>query len=395
MRDYKYYKNALSGIPMPYAFLDLDLLQQNIEDILTRSNGKNIRIASKSIRSTAVLKRILESSNQFQGIMCYAAQEAVDLAKEGFHDLLLGYPIWDPTYLQAIARETQEGAQITLMVDSIKHVKQIETIALNHNMRLPLCIDLDLSYPFFGLHFGVYRSPIRTIESLLELVKYIASSDHVWLDGVMGYEAQIAGVGDNHRQQKLKSLLIRWLKKRSIRELRQRRAEAIKHIHQLGLPLRFVNGGGTGSLLTTSTEQVVTEVTVGSGFFSPTLFDHYRDFRYQPTAGYAIEIVRKPKQHVFTCAGGGYIASGAVGVEKQPTPYLPAGAKLISLEGTGEVQTPILYNGPEELQLGDPIFMRHSKSGELCEHFTHLHCISGGKVVEKITTYRGEEKCYL
>ncbi len=395
MRDYEYYKKALSGNPMPHAFLDLDLLQQNIHDILARSNGKNIRIASKSIRSTAVLRRILDSSKQFQGILCFAAQEAVDLAKEGFRDLLLGYPVWDPIYLEAIAHATLQNAQITLMVDSIEHVEQIERIARSHNVRIPLCIDLDLSYDLFGLHFGVYRSPIHTLAALLELVKRVAHSDYVWLDGVMGYEAQIAGVGDNNRHQKLKSKVIQWLKRRSLPELRRRRAEAVASIENLGISLRFVNGGGTGSLQTTSEEQVITEVTVGSGFFAPTLFDHYRDFRYQPAAGYAIEIVRIPKTHLYTCAGGGYIASGSVGVDKQPSPYLPHDTELLPLEGAGEVQTPIRYRGEVPLQHGDPIFMRHSKSGELCERFDSLYCISDGKIIERVFTYRGEGKCYL
>ncbi|MBI3735552.1 amino acid deaminase/aldolase, partial [Candidatus Sumerlaeota bacterium] len=91
----------------------------------------------------------------------------------------------------------------------------------------------------------------------------------------------------------------------------------------------------------------------------------------------------------------GYIASGAAGKDKLPYPYLPAGSELLPLEGAGEVQTPIAYRGPEKLEIGDPIFMRHSKAGELCERFKSLLLVSAGKIVDEVPTYRGEGECFV
>jgi D-serine deaminase-like pyridoxal phosphate-dependent protein len=211
----------------------------------------------------------------------------------------------------------------------------------------------------------------------------------------MGYEAQIAGVGDNYPKSAPKNSLVRWLKQRAVREVAQRRAAIIDLIKSYNVPLRFVNGGGTGSLRTTREEAGVTEITVGSGFYSPALFDNYRDFRYRPAAGFAIEIVRQPSPTIYTCLGGGYVASGPIGADRHPKPYLPTEAHFAPLEGPGEVQTPIIYTGPTALALGDPIFLRHSKAGELCERFEHLLLVSQGKIVDKVTTYRGDGQCFL
>ncbi len=393
--DYAYYKQVFAGRPMPFAYLDLDLLEQNIRQMVDRANGKRVRLASKSLRSVAVLRRILASHDCFQGIMCFTAQEAAYLASQGFDDLLIGYPAWNQQDIAAIARASTAGTSITLMVDSIEHVEQIESIALQHNVRLPLCLEIDLSMHLPGLHFGVWRSPIHTAEQARPVIERIMASPHVWLDGLMGYEAQIAGVGDNFPGHRVKNMLVQQLKQRSIRELADRRAALIKLVESYGLPLRFVNGGGTGSIATTRTEAGVTEITVGSAFYAPALFDNYRDFRYQPAAGFAIEIVRCPRPTIYTCLGGGYIASGSVGSEKQPQPYLPHGAHLISLEGAGEVQTPIRYKGTIPLHLGDPVFMRHSKAGELCERFTHLLLVANGTIQEEVTTYRGDGQCFI
>ncbi len=394
-RDYAYYKDVFDGYPMPFAYLDLDLLEQNIRDVVAHAGDKKVRLASKSLRSVSVIKRILAASPTFQGVMSYTALEAVYLASQGIDDLLIGYPTWHADDIAAVARATSEGAHITLMIDSIEHVEQVEKVASTHGVRLPLCLDIDMATQFPGLHFGVWRSTLRTPEQARPVIERILTSSHVWLDGLMGYEAQIAGVGDNVAGQALKSMLVRQLKRYSLREIVARRTALVELVASYGQPLRFVNGGGTGSLHTTRMEPAVTEITVGSGFYSPTLFDSYRDFRYQPAAGFAIEIVRRPSPSRYTCLGGGYIASGGTGPEKQPRPYLPTGARLDPIEGAGEVQTPVRYKGTIPLTLGDPIFMRHSKAGELCERFPHLLLVSDGTIKGKYTTYRGDGQCFI
>lgn len=393
--DYAYYKSVFGKRPMPFAFLDLDLLAQNILQVVALAQGKRVRLASKSLRSVAVIRRILEADPCFQGIMCYTAQEGAYLASQGFDDLLIGYPTWNEQDIAAVCRAIATGTHITCMIDSVEHVKRLETLAARFGIILPLCLEVDMSMDIPGLHFGVWRSPVRTPKQARSVLQQILASPHVRLDGLMGYEAQIAGVGDNVPGHKVKNTMLQMLKRRSIQEIAERRATLVELVRSYGISLRFVNGGGTGSLATTRAEKVVTEITIGSGFYAPSLFDHYRDFHYHPAAGFAIEIVRCPRPHMFTCLGGGYIASGSVGPEKQPQPYLPRGAKLVPLEGAGEVQTPIQYKGNVPLKIGDPVFMRHSKAGELCERFTHLLLVSDGTIVDEITTYRGDGQCFI
>ncbi len=392
---YAQYKSAFAGRRMPFAYVDLDLLDANVREAVARAAGKRVRVASKSVRSVAILRRILDSSPSIQGLMCFTAPEAVWLAAQGFDDLLIGYPCFHEQDIADVARATAGSAHITLMVDSIAHVECIEAIAQTHAVRLPLCLDADMSLPVPGLHFGVWRSPVRTLAEARPVVERIAASEHVFLDGLMGYEAQIAGVGDNYPGKALKNALVRGLKARSARVVAARRAALVQLAKDAGARLRFVNGGGTGSIATTRREAAVTEITVGSAFYAPALFDNYRAFRYRPAAGFAIEVVRRPAAHIYTCLGGGYIASGLTGPDKAPRPYLPVGARLDSLEGAGEVQTPIHYAGPERLAIGDPVFLRHSKAGELCERFASLLLVRGGEVVDEVPTYRGDGKSFL
>jgi D-serine deaminase-like pyridoxal phosphate-dependent protein len=211
----------------------------------------------------------------------------------------------------------------------------------------------------------------------------------------MGYEAAIAGLPDNVPGRWVMNAVARFLKRRSIAEVAERRAAALRAVADEGIQLEFVNGGGTGSIESTAAESGVTEITVGSGFFAPQLFDWYDRFKHRPAVGYAIEIVRIPEPGIYTCAGGGYVASGSAAKDKQPAPYLPEGAKLIAQEGGGEVQTPIVYDGPERLRLGDPVFMRYAKAGEMCERFNSLIAIAGGQIIDELPTYRGEGQAFM
>src|SRR5437763_12610219 len=74
--DYAYYKQVFAGHPMPFAYLDLDLLEQNIRQVVQRADGKRIRLASKSLRSVRVLRCILASNPCFQGTMSYSSRAA-------------------------------------------------------------------------------------------------------------------------------------------------------------------------------------------------------------------------------------------------------------------------------------------------------------------------------
>ncbi len=393
-QQYAQYQQLLAGQEMPFAYVDLDKFDTNVSELLKRAGNKKIRIASKSMRCTALMQRVLQADNQYQGIMCFTATEAAWLSRKGFDDLLVAYPTYQVAHITAVAEELQKGKKIYLMVDRVEHLARIQEVAERMNTPIAVCLDLDMSSRYPALHFGVWRSSVQDLATAQAFWRELQKYPLVQLKGVMGYEAQIAGVADQMKGQGPKNAIVRLLKKRSIKEIAKRRAAVVNWIKEQGAVLDFVNGGGTGSLESTREEAAVTEVTVGSGFYNPTLFDAYANFRHEPAAGYAIEVVRQPAPHIYTCLGGGYVASGMVGIDKIPQPYLPDTAALNPNEMAGEVQTPIHYKGTE-LAIGKPVFMRHSKAGELCERFEQLILLRKQGIEGKVLTYRGEGQCFL
>ncbi|GAB2920827.1 amino acid deaminase/aldolase [Nonomuraea fastidiosa] len=391
------YDRATAGLEPPFALLDLDALRANAADLVRRAAGKPVRVASKSVRCRAVLDRVL-AMDGFQGLMAYTLPEALWLAGHGHTDILLAYPTADRQALAALAADPKAAASIAVTIDSAAHLDYIEAAVSGVRPRaeIKLCLDIDASYVALGGRFraGALRSPIREAEQAAELAARIAKRPGFRLAGLLAYEAQIAGVGDDPPGSAVYARLIRLMQALSARELVLRRGRIVNAVRQVA-DLEFVNGGGTGSVERTVREKAVTEVAAGSGLFHPRLFDFYRGFTGRPAALFALPVVRRPARDVVTVLGGGYIASGPTGPSRAPQPYLPAGLRYAPDEGAGEVQTPLLGQAAEELRIGDRVYFRHAKAGELCERFDALHLVEGDTLVESVPTYRGEGRTFL
>jgi D-serine deaminase-like pyridoxal phosphate-dependent protein len=385
-------------VEAPFAFVDLDAMWSNSDAMLARAGQKPIRVASKSLRCRALLERILARDERYAGLMTFTLLETLWLAEAGFENLLLAYPTADTDALGELALRSvanPAGAPI-VMVDCIAHLELIESVLGPGAAPMRVCIDLDGSWRALRgrIKVGPKRSPVHSVEQAVALAEEIALRPQLELAALMSYEGQIAGVGDEPPGRRLRGAAIRSMQRRSAKELGRRRATAVTAIRRL-TELPIVNGGGTGSLELTGAEELVTEVTAGSGFYAPTLFDHYSRFSLTPAAGFALPVVRKPAAGVVTALGGGYLASGGGDPSRLPSPWLPAGLELDSEEGAGEVQTPLSGPAAGELQIGDRVYMRHAKAGELCERFDVLHLVEGDAIVDAVPTYRGEGKTFL
>jgi D-serine deaminase-like pyridoxal phosphate-dependent protein len=349
-------------------------------------------VASKSVRCRALIAEALERPG-FHGVMAYSLPEALWLARNGVDDILMGYPTVHRVALRELARDAEAATRITLMVDDVEHLAYVKRAA-GSGERIRVCLDVDASLRVFGQHLGVRRSPLRTPGQVVELARAVVADDAFELVGVMFYEAQIAGLPDT-------SPAMRWVKRRSAAELAERRGAVVDAVKQVA-PLRLVNSGGTGSVEISSADRAVTEVTAGSGLYGPALFDKYDIFQPEHAVAYALGVVRRPTARIATTFGGGYVASGPAKKSRLPLPSWPLGLKLLGTEGAGEVQTPVRGENARGLKIGDRVWMRYAKAGEMLERFDRLYAIDGdrgggvGKVsgteLTELLSYRGEGK---
>lgn len=376
---------ATAHLEPPYAVIDLAALRYNLADLVRRANGTPIRLASKSVRSRPVIHDVLAVPG-FAGVLAYTLPEALWLAGD-VDDVVVGYPTVDRAALRALATDERLRSRVTVMIDSAEHLDFMAATVSERDdgagtagpIRVSLDVDASLRLAGGRVHLGARRSPLHSVDDVTRLAREVVARPGFDLVGLMAYEAQIAGVGDDP-PSRLRGVGVRRMQRTSAAELRDRRAQVVAAVRELA-DLEFVNGGGTGSAELTASETAVTEVAAGSGLYAPTLFDHYTRFTPAPAAYFVLPVVRRPSPRHATVLGGGWIASGQAGTDRLPTPVWPTGLKLVPAEGAGEVQTPLTGDAVARLRVGDRVWFRHAKAGELCEHVDDLHVVDDGSVV--------------
>jgi len=379
---------AADPLPTPAMVVDLDAFDANADDLARRAAGTPIRLASKSVRVPELIARALRHS-AFHGVLAFTLREALWLHERGISDdLVVAYPTVDSDALTRLVESPAAAAAITLMVDDLAQLDVVDSVRRSLAVPVRVAIDVDAGLRIGGQHVGPKRSPLYDATAVAALARRILERRGFRLVGAMTYEGQVAGLPDMVPTQRAKSLVVRGLKQASqsqIHERRQQVAEALAGV----VELEFWNAGGSGSVETTAADPVVTEVAAGSGLLVPTLFDHYRSFDPRPASFFALPVVRRPAAGIATVHGGGLVASGPAGRDRLPSPWLPEGLHLTALEGAGEVQTPLTGPAAARLAVGDLVWFRHAKSGEVFEHTNEVHLLSGDAFVDRVETYRG------
>ncbi|MFG3656286.1 amino acid deaminase/aldolase [Streptomyces sp. NPDC047706] len=390
------YDRATARLDAPVAIVDLDAFDANADDLVRRAGGKPVRLASKSVRCRALLERAL-ARDGFAGIMSFTLAESLWLARSGFEDVLLAYPSSDRTGYAELTSDPKLAAAVTVMVDDPAQLALIDEARDGGGEVVRVCLELDTTLRLLGgrVRVGARRSPLHSPAAVADLARAVVRRPGFEVVGIMAYEGHVAGVGDTVAGRPVRSRAVRLMQAAARRELAERRAAVVRAVRAVVPGLEFVNGGGTGSVQHTAAEDAVTEVAAGSGLYVPRLFDNYTSFTGRPAALFAQPVVRRPGVGVVTVLGGGYPASGAAGVDRLPVPYLPEGLRYDPQEGAGEVQTPLLGSPADDLLIGDKVWFRHAKAGEMCERFDTLHLVEGDRVTAAVPTYRGEGRTFL
>lgn len=388
---------AVAALPeppaTPIAVVELDVFDANAADLVRRAGGKPLRVASKSLRVPALIERAL-ATDGFAGVLGYTVAEALWLHETGVSDdIVVAYPSVDAAALRRLAASPEAAAAITVMIDDPSHLDVIDAARDSLDVPIRVALDLDAGLRVGGQHIGPKRSPLFDTADVVALARRVRERDGFRLVGVMTYEGQVAGVPDDVPDQRTKSLVVRRLKQASMAQLEVRRREISEALAQVS-DLEFWNGGGSGSVEATAADPAVTEIAAGSGLLVPGLFDHYASFEPRPAAFFGLRVSRKPTAATATVHGGGLVASGATGADRSPVPWAPPGLHLTGLEGAGEVQTPLTGHPAALLGIGDLVWFRHAKSGELFEHVRDVHLVRGDAVTEVVPSYRGCDRAF-
>src|SRR5215204_4687521 len=129
--------HATAALEPPFAVIDLEAFDRNAADLLRRAGGTPVRLASKSVRSRALIERALGAG--LQGILAFTLPEALWLAGHGHDDLVVAYPTVDRRALRELATG---GARerVTVMADCVEHLDAIRAAGASPGAPVRVCL---------------------------------------------------------------------------------------------------------------------------------------------------------------------------------------------------------------------------------------------------------------
>ena len=270
---------------------------------------------------------------------------------------------------------------MTVTIDSVEHVRWLRDTLGPEVAGLGVALDCDASLRVGRVHLGVRRSPTRTPEQALAVVRAALG---VGLDvrGVMFYDAQVAGLPDAGPH-------VRVLKRRSVRELaRAARRRGGRGAQRDRPAVRQRRGHGQPA--------PVRGATRSSPSWPP---GPGSTRRRSSTATTTSPSARRWRSRCRWC-GGRHRATSR--------PSAAATCRAVSRGGRGcrrrcvvacrwcAPRRPVrcrrrcTATDADGLRVGDRVWLRGAKAGELLERFDVVHLVSGGELVGTVPSYRGE-----
>lgn len=251
--------DPLSSLDTPSMIVDLDLMEANIEKLMTQllPTGISIRPHLKTTKSAALARRL--GAAGARGGCVAKLSEAETLCALGFDDLLITCEIVGAAKAARLAELFAGHRRLRVVVDDAGAASAIDAAleaagldASEEEGRISTLIDLDV---------GLHRTGVQP-EGAAALARHVARLPHLRLVGVQGYEGHLQHVRGREERRRLCLASMAVLTST---------AEALR---RGGHEMAVVTTGGTGTAEFCAGVAGVTEVQPGSFIFMDT---DYRD----------------------------------------------------------------------------------------------------------------------
>jgi D-serine deaminase-like pyridoxal phosphate-dependent protein len=237
--------SPVSELDTPALLIDLDAFEHNIAtmagDIAQR--GSSWRPHAKAHKTPAIAHMQLAAGAI--GITCAKLSEAEVFVAAGIKDILIANQIVGPIKTRRLAHLCRH-AEVIVAVDDVGNVRELDAAAAVAGSTPRVVIEVNT---------GMKRCGVEPGAPTVELAKRVAASPHLRFAGLMSWEGHAMSIGAE--PERVAEIL------RACNELVST-AEACR---AAGLAVEIVSAGGTGTYLTSSGVQGITEIEAGGGIW--------------------------------------------------------------------------------------------------------------------------------
>jgi 3-hydroxy-D-aspartate aldolase len=314
----------LSELDSPQLLIDLDGVDRNLSRMFDagKKHGVAVRVHFKSLKCSGLARYIAERGAN--GFLCAKLNEAEVLADAGLTDILIANEIVGPIKLRRLA-ELARRASVRVCVDDPGNVTALAGVAEEGRCTIGVLVEINI---------GMNRCGVEPGEPALELAKHIGKFRSLRFEGLQGYDGHLQMLPDaDERARRCREGLAKLIGTRRL-------------IEAVGIPVRVVTGGGTGTWEFVASYPGMTEIQPGSFVLMDAIYHQVR-----PEFGCTLSILttvisRKPGQYVLD-AGSKAISKdfGTPTVKGRPSD------KVLKL---AEEHT-IVATGDPNVQVGDRV----------------------------------------
>ncbi len=354
------------GPGRPVLILDAARMAHNTKQLVASvGSKKTYRVVVKSLPSIPLLQQVM-SQAKTRALMVFH-QPFVNAIAEMIPDadVLLGKPMPVAAvrtfYRKLKNTKFNPAAQLQWLVDSQERLLQYQALAKQLGVRMQINVEIDV-----GLHRGGLVEP-QQLSAALALIQ--TDPEHLVFTGLMGYEPHLTGLQATLEHPAVQQVLTAY-------------GSFIDTTRAAGyLPQALtLNGAGSHTLKIYEKDQLMNDLSAGSGVVKPTDFDTHHLRQHQPALFIATPILKRYDNNPFMAEPP---------MDAQRLYYIYGGAwkaNMVSPSPIGNAiyestnQSPISTAAAIDLQVDDYMFLRPTQSEFVMLQFGDLLTVDNGQI---------------
>ena len=235
----------IPDIETPATLLDKEAMERNIArmDALLAGTSMVLYPHYKSHKCPEIAR--MQMTHGAGGITCAKLGEAEDLIENGIPVVVIANQVVQPSKLKKLA-SLAKRADLTVCADAAENVRDLEAACAAEGSRLGILIEYEV---------GMRRCGVDSYEEALSLAVFIRQQPHLVFSGIQAYAGHLA-----HETDALK-------RKREMLAIEKEVAALKVFLESLGVPVRHICGGSTGTAADKPKDTVYTQLQAGSYLF--------------------------------------------------------------------------------------------------------------------------------
>jgi len=347
----------LSQLDTPVLLVDEAAFLRNMQRMqdIAAAAGIAYRPHAKAHKSAEIAKMQIDAGAC--GVCCAKLGEAEVLVSHEIKDILITTPVVGISKLTRLMQIVNK-AKISVVADNSDNVAEMAAVAQTCGVKPDVVIEVDV---------GQGRCGVAPGDATLDLVREVVATEWLNFKGLQGYQGSIQMLRPFAERDTAARKAVRML------------TETAKMIREIGIPLEYLTGGGSGTTVTDATAKGLTELQPGGYLFMDSRYrevewDDGNPIPFEQSLTLLASVISLPEPN--RCI----LDMGLKAISSDGGPPLPQHLPEASFKFAGEEHSELKFENMNcPLKLGDKV------------SFVPTHCDTTVNLYDRFIAFSGDD----